>query len=389
MAGNLRPSARQRVGLDSTPPRHTLLGQLSPEISDSSATLSRDTDLWISPSEVRQRIGAWAYDRTSVNTFSSSSAKAASKSVSRYAGVRRRPTPVDVRRALAAASAVAEVAHATWRDPGATPLWAVEIPADEAQLAVLSGLTKQDATAAIDLLLHVGVIERAGGQDGLDGTRLRLVRETLEALPGLTLISWDAARERIEVAGGSIPSALAVLRELARATGPVPDPERVPHIRYSVRDLETDTQFGRSTVSEALGVLERAGLVSLDSRRGQTMRYALTPAAFGIRVVERDNVATVQAVVPEPNTASASAFPPTSVPAPVTVVPAANVDASDDGHVSGSPKMVAASALIGEFAGTPIYAPPGTPLVVERDTNGAWTCRIGPFLRLGPVPEKH
>lgn len=357
-----------------------LLDQLSPERLELPATLSRDTDLWISPSVVRQRIGAWAYDRTSVNAFSSSSAKSVSKS----AGPDRRPTPVDVRRALAVASAVAEVAHAMWRDPDVTPLWAVEIPADEAELAVRSGLAKQDAAAAVELLLCVGVIERAGATDGPGGSPLRLIREALEALPGLTLISWDAVRERIEMSGGSIPSALAVLRELARATGPVPDPERAPHIRYSVRDLETDTQFGRSTVSEALGALERAGLISLDARRGQTMRYALTPAAFGMRIEEREPAAPVAVIVSEPSTTPLSTSTPISVPAAAPRMPADKADTSSDGHA----RVIAGSALIGDFAGTPIYAPPGTPLVVERDASGAWTCRIGPFLRLGPISEK-
>jgi hypothetical protein len=42
--------------------------------------------------------------------------------------------------------------------------------------------------------------------------------------------------------------------------------------------------------------------------------------------------------------------------------------------------------LVGTFAGTPIYAPAGTPLVVECDAEGRWSCRVGPFLQLGPVP---
>lgn len=46
---------------------------------------------------------------------------------------------------------------------------------------------------------------------------------------------------------------------------------------------------------------------------------------------------------------------------------------------------LAAPVLLGSFAGTPIYAPPGTPLVVECDADGRWSCRVGPYLQLGPV----
>lgn len=53
--------------------------------------------------------------------------------------------------------------------------------------------------------------------------------------------------------------------------------------------------------------------------------------------------------------------------------------------------LAPAPIYLGEFAGTPIFAPPGTPLIVECDRNGRWTCRVGPLLRLSPVgsPEVH
>jgi hypothetical protein len=53
---------------------------------------------------------------------------------------------------------------------------------------------------------------------------------------------------------------------------------------------------------------------------------------------------------------------------------------------TGRPAGAGAVVLVGTFAGTPIYAPAGTPLVVECDAEGRWSCRVGPFLQLGPVP---
>ena len=129
----------------------------------------------------------------------------------------------------------------------------------------------------------------------------------------------------------SIPAALAVLAEIGRATGPGGDAGEAPFIRYSVRDVEGATRFSRSTVSMALTALERVGLIAVDTPRR---------------------------------------------PSPATPADAPSMT-SDAAH------QAPAAVYVGEFAGTPIFAPPGTPLIVECGSDGRWTCRVGPLLRLG------
>ena len=169
---------------------------------------------------------------------------------------------------------------------------------------------------------------------------------------------------------GAMAAPLAVLREVAGASGPVPDPAAAPHVRYSVRELEAATLFSRSTVSEALGLLERAGLLVTEARRGQTLRCALAPRALGLAPMapikaesrhREGGVTNIQASVPS--------------------------EPAESGHGADlqRPKATGSTVLLGDFAGTPIHGPPGTALILECDEQGRWTCRVGPHLRLGPV----
>ena len=317
--------------------------------------LTGGADLWVSPAIVRERIGAWAYA---------------------HAAESERPGATEVRRALAVAAAVAESAHAVWRDPEETPLWEVDVAADESELARRSRLASRDIAGALELLVRTGVVALTRNPDARSDA-LRLEHEVLEPAPAVAQVAWDGARARLEAAGAGAAAALAVLRALARASGPVPDATRAPFVRYSVRELEAATLFGRSTVSEALGALQRARLITLDARRGQTMRCALAPAAFGHEVPRPVVEATTPSTTtigderPPVSSAGGKAVAPPPLPAPSTTSSAAPV-------------------LLGEFAGTPIYAPTGTPLVLECDAEGRWICRVGPLLRLGPVtpPER-
>ena len=320
------------------------------------APLTGDLDLWVSPAVVRERIGAWAYA---------------------HAPEAERPAAADVRRALAVAAAVAEAAHAVWRVPNERPLWEVAVPGDEVELARRSGLAPREIAGAMALLLRAGAVVRVGspGAAGARVDTLCLTREVLEAAPAVVDVDWDGARARLETTGTGAAAALAVRRELGRASGPVPDAALAPYVRYSVRELEAATLFGRSTVSEALGALERAQLITLDARRGQTMRCALAPAAFG-----HEAPPPADAAARLSSSTIAQERPPAPTPEVRGVTSAATMIASF--------RSSAAPVLVGEFAGTPIYAPPGTPLVVECDAQGCWSCRVGPFLRLGPIaPE--
>jgi DNA-binding transcriptional ArsR family regulator len=161
-----------------------------------------------------------------------------------------------------------------------------------------------------------------------------------------------------------------VLREMAASLGALAEGE-APPVRVSVRDLEERTGYGRSTVAEALGTLERARLLDVESRTGRTTRFTLRPAAFGqVDEPPRGVVAALPQVEPTLATVLPAALP---TPTP------ARQGASAGTAVRGAP------VLLGHFAGTPIYGPPGTPLVVDCDADGRWTCRVGPLLTLGPV----
>lgn len=327
-------------------------------VTDALSLLSAG-EQWVAGEAVRRLIGAWAYGALA------------------DAG---RPGSAEVRRAMAVACAIAELAHEATRTPfGDQPeraLWDVAVEPHPARLADLAGGSDRDTTAGLELLRRACVVLVAA--DGATGVRLSEL--ACEAAPGVARVSWAAVRGGLRDAGApanALAAPLAVVREVARASGPVPDPAAAPHVRYSVRELETATLFSRSTVSEALALLERAGLVMTEARRGQTLRCALTPRAFGLAPVmptDAPRRTPVPDLPAEPATGAEAREPSraSAPPAPLEARP----------QLSEIPEGV---VLLGEFAGTPIYGPPGTALVVECDARGRWTCRVGPHLRLGPI----
>ena len=353
----------------------------SPNTQGAILSLGGESSLWVEPVAVRERIGAWAFGQ------------------SRTTG---QPSAADVRRALLVASALAEMAHSSARTADGTSIGDVELPADEGALSGRSGLSTREVRAGLVLLTNAGVVLRSSSEERVP---IRIAREVLGKCPTMSRIQWDAVRRRLRTADVSIPAALAVLAEVARATGPVGDAGDAPFIRYSVRDLEGATRFSRSTVSMALTTLERVGLIAVDARRGQTLRCALRPAVFG-RDLEDDNAAVRPANVshgeltPDPVVAEqtvgtqqthrvATVEAPSVVRADLTsrrLSPATPADAS---RMTGDVADQAPAVIyVGEFAGTPIFAPPGTPLIVECGSDGRWTCRVGPLLRLGPVDPR-
>jgi hypothetical protein len=156
-----------------------------------------------------------------------------------------------------------------------------------------------------------------------------------------------------------------------------------------VRDLEDATRFGRSTVSEAVAALVRARVLDADTRAGHTGRFAVRPSAFGLPDDEPGpatpptSTLTTSAPLEVPGARAAPGAP--GRPGRPEVAAAADPTARVAAPVVAGPAAVGAPVLVGTFAGTPIYAPAGTPLVVECDADGRWVCRVGPFLQLGPV----
>lgn len=336
-------------------------------------SLPATSDQWVAPAAVRRLIGAWAYSALPEQ---------------------ERPGSAEVRRAIAVTSAFAELATRAQRTPfgartgGAAEsfrLWDVEVATEPSRICELTGYSPHEVNAAVELLRRSGVLEvldatpAAMGVAGQGSARVRLVETACEAAPAVSRVEWDAARAALQEAGvamSALAAPLAVLREIARASGPIGDPSAAPHVRYSVRELEGATLFSRSTVSEALAALERARLVSTDARRGQTLRCVLTPRACGLGAEEE--------ALPAPAVSQqSSVLPSAGDPSPVSSE--RRVDSPPSGAAHVSPLVPGGVVLLGEFAGTPIFGPPGTPLVVECDARGRWTCTVGPHLRLGPV----
>jgi len=343
------------------------------ELAAASATRARPArarDQWVSGAAVRQAVGAWAYTRP---------------------GAAPHPGDDLVRAAVAVACAVAECAAAAERS--SAEAWRAGARADAgggdggltrpvayepARLADLAGLAPRDVERALELLQGAGVVRRT--QDAA-GAHLALDAGVLAPLPAVARVDWPGVRRRLGAIGAGVGAPTAVLRALAERVGAVdlspegPSGGDVPPVRASVRDLEDATRFGRSTVSDAVAALVRARVLDADTRAGHTGRFVVRPAAFGLPDEEPAvDGATGSAIRPTPG----HAYPPAEPARPAPAGPAGVPAVAPTGGAAPTP------VLVGTFAGTPIYAPPGTPLVVECDADGRWTCRVGP-LQLGPV----
>jgi hypothetical protein len=368
-------SARRGARTAAASARSGRIGPAAPGGSDARPRPARALDLWVSPAAVRQAIGAWAYTRTG-----------------------NEPHPGDdlVRTAVGVACAIAECAAATaavtdaaWSRPAGDAVHAASgsplarpVAYDAGRLAELAGVAPRDVDRAVAVLQGAGVVRWTA-----DGTTAQLALDdgVLAPLPAVARVDWDAVRRRLAAVGAGVGAPAAVLRTLAERMGAVDlAGAELPSVRASVRDLEDATRFGRSTVSEAVAALVRARVLDADTRAGHTGRFVLRPCVFGLPDEAPESapavVDTRWPAAPGSGTAPAGAG---GVARPVPVGAAAVQGAVDGGPSTAAGRPV----LVGTFAGTPIYAPAGTPLVVECDAEGRWVCRVGPFLQLGPVAE--
>ena len=329
---------------------------------------------WVSSDAVRQAIGAWA----------------ATARVGRS-----RPTTELVRTAVAVACAIAEVAASEAVDSGALLLRPRDssgtedadrialtrpVAYDAAQLGELSGASPRDVDRALDVLRQARVVSQPQGER----SPLVLNGDCLEPAPAVAAVAWATVRERLAAADAPIAAPCAMLRALAERLG-APDVGRgggtLPAVRVSVRDLELVTEFRRSTVSEAIASLVRARLLDADTRAGHTGRFVIRPAAFGLPDDEAP-VSLSRGPARFRDVASAASQSVAGAPCGAAGVVPAETYA---GRIAPATTAAEAPVLIGTFAGTPIYASRGTPLVVECDADGRWSCRVGPFLKLGPI----
>ena len=363
-AGGINPGSRRRAA--DAPAGRT------PEAGISS--LLAPDDHWLSSAWVREALGAWAYVR---------------------AGGQGLPTPAEVRAAVGVAAALAEhgrarslelAAGGAGGEPTIARPLSYEVPEDVGGLVDRSGYGAPEVRSALELLAAARVVSR---RTGATTPTVALDAGALIPAPVAARLGWPHVRARLRTTGGSLPPALAVLRELAVAAGAPGDAADPPSVRASVRELEDRTVFGRSTVCDALAALERAGALAVETRAGRTTRFVLHAATPGWPSLAGPTAEptsdAVRARGPIGDTARRPRGPVRSA-SPVAAAPPTGPSPSTAGEgVPRAPMTAGAPVLIGDFAGTPIHAPPGTPLVLEQTADGGWTCRVGPFLRLGPV----
>ncbi len=165
-------------------------------------------------------------------------------------------------------------------------------------------------------------------------------------------------------------------------------------VRTSVRDLEHRTAYGRGTVAAALHSLERAGVIAVEARAGRTTRFMICDVAFGQGDgADPSDLLLAPAKRPAPARRNEQ---PRKPELPEVARPRSDgsghsgargplIAAGQDTESGRSSSSAGNPVRIGEFGGTPIYAPPGTPVTLECDADGRWSCRVGAFLRLGPV----
>lgn len=364
-AGQMTPHRRRVVGPTGEPDA----AERAPRL-EATRSLVAAADYWASADAVRQVIGAWAYTLPPAEA---------------------RPNAAEVREAVAVAGALRErervAGEERWQLGGSTGSGTAAV-LDLDDLAERTGLSERTVGHALDLLRRVRLV--VDHRSGAVAT-VSLDASALNAQPCVARLAWDGARDRLRAVGASLAPALAVWREVAGVVGAYAG-DAAPPVRLSVRMLEERTGYGRSTVSEALSGLERARLVDLELRAGRTARVTLRPASFG-----RPDVPPAP-----PPVERTSVTPPPAGHATDRGAVARDENGVGRGRAapvashrdlaSGANAPVAApggaSVRVGEFAGIPIHAPPGTPVTVECDASGRWLCRVGPYLVLGPVgPE--
>ncbi len=157
--------------------------------------------------------------------------------------------------------------------------------------------------------------------------------------------------------------------------------------------FEHRTAYGRGTVAAALQALERGGLIVLETRAGRMTRFTICEFAFG-RGDRTDGEDALRPSAQEsarerrdgrPRNPGLASGATETLGGRDSSVREAPIAARTELAAGRSTPAAGSTGPIEEFAGTPIYAPPGTPVTLECDADGRWSCRVGPFLRLGPL----
>jgi DNA-binding MarR family transcriptional regulator len=187
-----------------------------------------------------------------------------------------------VRAGVAVALALAEreevaPAAAAWRG------WEAPVALEAAVLAERTGLSPADVEGALTALLAAGVLQREPGAM----ERAAIDAAVLAPLPSLAETAWSAVRDRLRDRSGSWAVPLALYAELLLQGGaPAGAPGR--WVQCSVATLAEATAYGRTAITQSLGVLDDAGLLERapqPARRALRLRLLPLPASPGRGVV--------------------------------------------------------------------------------------------------------
>lgn len=251
---------------------------------------------------------------------------------------KKRPSDADRRVAAAVVAALGEMVREQW--DAQEESWRIEVPESATDLVRRTGASESEISAALRLLAETNVVASvlAAGQRWL-----RLSEEAFEEVPALARMDGEAVRRRLESADASVAPALAVIRELAVASGGYTDATQPgPWIEASLARLSEVTFFKRTAISKGLSDLEAARLIERSVRSGRQHSYRLLPQIFG-------------ADVPEP-----SAPPRATVPVEI--------------HLPQSttrvPPASATPGLIVEIGGVRLRIAPGIQCSLELDATG-------------------
>lgn len=326
------------------------------------AILTASASTWLADRTVWARVAAWATSESGRERWFR--------------------TDEGQRTAAGVAAAVLELERepqwARWANGSVPPdKRAASVPVDLDELAARAGTSIEVAGRALDALAGAGVIERAteGGH-----TVVRTDPACHIVASACAAVAWPQVRAALHAAGSPVAAPLAVLRALVMSLAGAEAGQASPELRASIRELADATRYGRTAVADALNALQTVGLIDSRVRAGRPTRFVVCPAAF-----KHDGSALGQGSAPVTPDEVARAQISRTTRRPKRATPRSLVA---DGGVSRPRSPHHAPILLGEFAGTPIMAPAGTPITLEQDDSGRWYCRVGQHLRLGPADDE-
>ena len=277
----------------------------------------------------------------------------------------RKPAAADMRNAVAVAVAISELV----REAELAPLaGAVEVPEYLAEFSRRAGTSLDETEAAVSLLFAAEVLARV---ESSSTARVRFVEGMLAEEPTLAQLAWEEIRTRLAAVGASLPPALAVTRELARATRVVEPEKGSTWVHLTLARLADRTLFQRTALSTAVSALEAAGVIERGQRRGQEGQYRLLPSAFG-------------ADWPRP-AAEGGSRDDAARPLPPPVGPGAPLIPALPLAATSSPGVATGRAVPIRVGGVPLEVPAGVPVRIEIDGEGRQYVHVGPHVVIGPL----